>query len=533
MRVWFKHGLVRVIAFVIVGIAVVVSTQLLRGQDPEEVTSKIRQMVRSTILAWVREPGSSETSEASLQTLGTGPQRTAAIEKVVVPTPKILTFAAAQTTPPRIDVPAYCEKSDVSAGSIVMGDKIQLRLFAAIRIPTVGSGSSSTAQVDAVAYERLDLSGIYDIGEDGTAALPLIGRIELVGRSLACAEALVASEIAAQDDSISTVTASFSARLPVTVSGAVRAPGAYTHTPGMNVNRLLNLAGASFGDGPITPQEFESLIAQRNEMRHRQILAAIELGRLQANIAGKDDIVIADGLVANVPATLLSALIDAESTALRQDLSVSRVSDERSAVAIAGLVQKFEDTRSQLATVETQLSSLQVRHDEMTSFKSRGLIQASQLDVLLSNLMELNRIRMQLETDQSNLESQIELAKEDARLAIQVRLQDFSRRAAALAGEISLFEVQLSAIGSRLAGHGIGTEGADFALPLLVSVLRTEVNGAYRLDATLDTVILPGDMVTISLSTNSLPANVFEKQVTADNDEAGDAGAIAPGRLQR
>lgn len=528
LRAWFKHGLVRVIAFLIVGTAVVVSTQLLRGQNPGDASSGIRQFVSGTILSWVRESDSSESlSEASAQTPSVELQSIASVDEVDLPTPKAVSFAADESAEPMLDVTGSCGVIEGSAGSIVMGDKIQLRFFAAVRVPNVDASSLPAAPSEAVAYERLDLSGIYEIAEDGTAALPLIGRIPLIDRTLACAETIVASEIAAQDGSVGTVTASFSARLPVTVSGAVRAPGTYAYSPGMTVNRLLNLAGANFGEGPVTPQEFEGLTAQRNELLYRQILAVIELGRLNANIAGKDKIVISDDLAAAVPETVVSALIDAESTALKQDLLVSRMSDQRTDVAIAGLVQKFEDTRSQLATVDTQLASLQQRNEEMTSIKSRGLIQASQLDGLLSNLMEVNRIKMQLETDQSNLESQIALAKEDAQLAVQVRMQDFSRRAAALSGEISLFDVQLSAIGARLAGHGAGSAGTDFDMPIVVSVLRSEAKGAYRLDATLDTLVLPGDMVTISLS-----GTQSAKQITAENDVANDAGATASGSLQ-
>jgi len=58
-------------------------------------------------------------------------------------------------------------------------------------------------------------------------------------------------------------------------------------------------------------------------------------------------------------------------------------------------------------------------------------------------------------------------------------------------------------------------------------VLRTEVSGAYRLEATLDTVILPGDMVTVSLS-----SDIIEKQVTAENNVANASGATASGSLQ-
>lgn len=520
---WFKHGLVRVVAFLVVGLTVIVSTQLLRGQQSEGIISGIRHLFYTTSVTDPAAPQTEGMRSADLPTLEIDPSVAAEVEAVVVLAPTTQTLAAVKPT----IIPADCAKRGIAAGSIVLGDKIQLRFFAAVHLPSTDADFSSIAQQQSLAYERLDLSGIYDIGEDGTAALPLIGRIDLFGQSLTCAEALVSREISAQDTSVSSVSASFAARLPVTVNGAVRAPGAYTHSPGMTVNRLLNLAGASFEEGPITPQDLDNLIAQRNELRHRQLLAAVELGRLTANIAGSDILVIPSAQASYVSSTQLAALVDAETIALKQDLSVSQRSDARSAVFIAGLEQTSEDTRSQLASVTSQISILQARYDEMTSFKSRGLIQASQLDVVQSNLMELNRIALQLETDQSNLKAQVAVAKEDAQLAVQVSLQGLSQRAAALSGDISLFDVQLLAIESRLAGHGIGNDTADVALPLVVTVLRPGITGAVRSSASLDTAILPGDMVTVSISSDPV-----DRQLRADNTEAGDPGAAAPGDLQ-
>ena len=529
MRVFYKYGLFRVVAFAVVGIVIIVSTQLLRGQNPAEATDKIRQLIRTTILALVQEPVViGEAAASDVQSSSAVSQTTASFGTTQGPATEVLTFAADQTNAPTLEIPENCQKANASTGATVIGDKIQFRFFAKVGVPKLESDGSATALLDQVAFERLDLSGVYDVAEDGTIALPLIGRLNLVGQTLACAEALVASEVAAQDTSVSAVTAAFSARLPVTISGAVSAPGSYAHTPSMTVNRLLNLAGARFIEGPITPQEFESLVAQRDEILHRQILGTLELGRLTANLAGKDSIDIGSGFGGKIPASVVSSLIDAEGLALRLDMSVSQMTDKRNAVAITGLNQKLEDTSNQLVLTETQIATLKSRHDEMTTFKTRGLIQGSQLDLVLSNLMELLRIKMQLVTEQSNLSSQIKLAEEDARLTIEQRQQDLSRRASIVSGEIGLFDLQIAAIETRLARHGVGSEGANLALPLVVSVQRNMVGGPTRFEAALDTPILPGDMLSVSLSTS-----MAAKQVTAANDNAGADDALVPELLQK
>lgn len=499
------------------------STQLLRGQDPAEATDRIKDLVHKTFFSMVQEPAANGAdTDLDQQASSPDSQSTETVDATLVPATEVFTFAADNSNSPNLELSDQCQQAGISTGSTVIGDKIQFRLFAKVGVPKLDADTLSTASAASVTFERLDLSGIYDVAEDGTAALPLIGRIALAGRTLACVEAVVASAVAAQDTSVSSVTASFAARLPITVSGAVNAPGSYSHTTGMTVKRLLSLAGATFNEGPITPQEFESLSAQRDEILHRQLVDTLEMGRLQANLQHKNSIDLSGSVATKVSSAVVSPLLEAETLALQQDLSVDRMTDNRNMISIAGLRQSLEDTLKQLDLTETQIATLQMRHDEMSSFKARGLMQSSQLDLVQSNLMELMRIKMQLVTDQSTLVSQIKLAEEDAQLTIQLRQQDLSRRAATLASEIGLFDVQIAAIEQRLAKHGIGSEGERRALPLFVSVQRSTVEGANSFDATLDTLILPGDMVTVSMSSNP-----SEKQSTAQNDEVGTPGALA------
>ena len=451
-----------------------------------------------------------ENADTAKQDIAAVQTETAQLEPA--PAPRTITLAQSETSKPLPVIPQGCATSEPAPGSIVIGDRLQLRFFATVAVPRTAEGGGDAIKAEPVAFERLDLSGTYEVGEDGSAALPLIGRVALAGQALSCAEAVIANAIALQDASVSAVTAAYSFRLPVTVSGAVRAPGAYSYSPGMTVDRLLNLSGATFSDGPITPQEFEGLLAQRDELMRRQITATLEMRRSEAVLAGRAELELSDSVLAEAPPEIINDLVATESAALTQDIAVTKMNEVRRAVEVDGLKQKMADLEKQLALVSDQLGNLQSRLDEVATLKSKGLLQASQLDTLISNVMELNRIQLQLQTDRSNLTSQLALASQDAGLEVQKQRQELSRHIAELAGQISLLEVQRQAIDSRLAAHGIGTQGEDRILPLQVSIQRTEPAGAYRFDATWQTPIFPGDMVNVSL-----PPNTTGKEITASS----------------
>jgi hypothetical protein len=371
-----------------------------------------------------------------------------------------------------------------------------------------------------MAFERLDLSGVYEVGEGGSVALPLLGRVNLTGQTLVCAEAVIARNVEQIDPSVSAVTASYSSRLPVTVKGAVRAPGAYNYAFGMTVDRLLSLAGATFSDSPITPEEFEALLAQRDELQRREITATLAKRRLEAVLAERSELDLSDTIVEDTPLDTVGPLISAESAALSEELALNRMSDERRSVEIEGLLRELADIESQLALATEQLKDLQSRQEEVMLLKSKGLIQVSQLDTLISNVMELHRIQMQLTSERSSLKSQIALSREDARLDIQRRKQGLAQRISELSGEISLLGLQRQAIESRLSSLGPGEPGTDRELPLVVSIRRTEATESYRLAADLQTMLFPGDIVSVSLPPTALGPKVTASSSAQDGGEA-------------
>ena len=535
MGISIKLALVRVTTFGVVGAAIIVSTQILRSTDPTETFNRYRQMVQEAVLSLLKAPqataegSADENAPAELQSLispgtdtlqeSTTP-KTFAAEMIAPPKPepepKAVSFASVAADAPRVEVPARCKTPEISSASTMIGDKIQLRFFAKVGMPGLPDDRTSLPKIETVAFERLDLSGVYEVTEDGTVALPLIGRVALAGQSLACTEALVANGVAGMDGSVSAVIASFASRPAVTVGGAVRAPGTYAFTPGMTVNRLLSLAGATFSDAPTTPQEIKALVAQRDEILRRQILAILEHGRLKANLEGRAEIDVRDSVVAEAPDDIVSSLIASETATLQHDISLDRAREARDAVALAGLQKQLEDTRAQLALLDSQIANLQARQDELSALKGRGLLQASQVDVALGSLMELSRLRMQLDSEQSNLALQISLARENARLARQTREQDLSQRATTLLGQISLFDVQRAAITERLNTYEINTAGEEPPSPLSVTIERTNVDKAYLFEASLDTPVFPGDMVSVSLLATNATHNVTARNSVSD-----------------
>jgi hypothetical protein len=95
-----KHGLVRISAFAVVGIAIVVSTQILRGQDPTETADRIVQAMRSAALRALQDTKAKPDVQIAVADLSVP------APLVIEPIAKVTTRASAAVRPPRPEIPA-------------------------------------------------------------------------------------------------------------------------------------------------------------------------------------------------------------------------------------------------------------------------------------------------------------------------------------------------------------------------------------------------------------------------------------------
>ena len=100
LGVFYKYGLFRITAFSVVGIVIIVSTQLLRGQDPTAAIGKISHFIRSAT-GLAQDPTSSAAPAVSdAQVNGDALQPNMSIASASPALAQTLTFAADQARPP-------------------------------------------------------------------------------------------------------------------------------------------------------------------------------------------------------------------------------------------------------------------------------------------------------------------------------------------------------------------------------------------------------------------------------------------------
>ena len=178
-----------------------------------------------------------------------------------------------------------CGREPRGADVAVLGDRLALRFFEESAL-AAGAASGTEQAGETIVFERLDLSGSYEVGVTGTVSLPAIGHVDVIGRDLPCIETLVTRAASARLRVNASISAAFAYRPPVLVRGTVRAPGAHAYSPGLTVERVLAQAGIMEEIGPLSALQLASLQAREDEL---SVLAAslfLDRARIEATLEG-------------------------------------------------------------------------------------------------------------------------------------------------------------------------------------------------------------------------------------------------------
>jgi protein involved in polysaccharide export with SLBB domain len=127
-----------------------------------------------------------------------------------------------------------------------------LGLFVGFLFQVPGSGYSA----DSVAYKlgtgdkvritifnEKDLSGDFDVNDQGVVALPLIGQVSLVGKTISEAEAFITEKYGQNYLVNPRVNVEVLNYRPFFILGEVKSPGSYPFINGMTVVNAVALAG--------------------------------------------------------------------------------------------------------------------------------------------------------------------------------------------------------------------------------------------------------------------------------------------------
>ncbi|CAM3403340.1 Soluble ligand binding domain-containing protein [Paracoccus nototheniae] len=413
---------------------------------------------------------------------------------------------------PAAIVPPECEAAADSPDVTVPGDRIALRIFesSALAAPA-GDGAPATD----IVFERLDLSGIYDVAGTGTLSLPALGHVDVAGRPLACVEALVSR---AAFDAMATqtmVSAAFDSRPPVLVRGAVRAPGSHGYSTGLTVARLLAQAGVLDDRDPAAQVRMIALRARQTELARTRASLSLERMRLRAALDGVGTLPADSPEVTAALALLGAERVTSEETALAAEIRAEGLRQTRTEATLADLAARIETAEQQRRVSETQADYYAARRAQQIEMLQNGFITDSRLDETAMRAMDAERIFLEKHDLLFRLQAERRLAQQDAELAGSERLRSVTAELRSITTALDAADSAFDTVMAELSLF------AEDGLRLEVSIERpTDATRTERIAADMDTLIHPGDLVTI------LPVPLPEDEDLAE--QAGDTPPPAP-----
>ncbi|MBD8906871.1 polysaccharide biosynthesis/export family protein [Methylorubrum zatmanii] len=387
---------------------------------------------------------------------------------------------------------------------------------------------SSGDKVTMVVFGQTDLTGEYVVDAAGDLNLPLVGRVRVAGLSPEQAETLVRTRLNDGYLRSATVSLRLAEMKPVYVLGEVRSPGSYTYRYGLTVLGAVALAGGGrVGDRSITEIKGE-VLAARERLRGLELARLAQRARqlrLEAQRDGRTSFV-SDELIGPEAAALMRGeqeIFGLQREAERSEIGLLRQQVERLETERAALTQ-------QRALIEEQvkLTEAQVRNYTRLSDNGHGL-----QSVLVDRQRENARVRAELARIDAELArnatstGELTLRQRDTENGFRRRvvsdLQATRQQLLETEASLPIARDLLESRSRRLAASDGGSEANSWS----VEVTRTQRDRAVTFQASLTSLLLPGDVVQVS------PARPGSAEPAPRKEGTATPGAASPGPVSQ
>lgn len=341
------------------------------------------------------------------------------------------------------------------------------------------------------------------VNADGRIMLPHIGGVPAAGSDLDAIRGRI--ETALSDQGIirkPTVVVEVSTYRPVYVGGAVARPGAIGFEVGLTVRQALVLAGGvdkSRSPGMPTTADLLDLKAKFKVNAAELVEVDSEIARLNAELAGSSG---PDTGTTAAPDDDTAPITALDGDLLRDELA-AKSSDQAHLQDLVGLVDFELDVLSKQATLqEEERETQQSQVDTAKSLHEQGLVP-------LPRVQELERERSRLDRDllenqafaararQNKASSEYDLATAETKWRIELR----EKLRAALLQRMK-FKAESEVIAGSLVAAGISLTSDSRLQPAEpdLTIHRRTDGGDQEIHATMDTEILPADVLDVTLA---------------------------------
>ncbi len=384
---------------------------------------------------------------------------------------------------------------ELTPSAAVAGDALRVRLFEEPRL----SGSEREDRgldLSALVFERLDLSGTYAVDERGELSIPLLGRIDAFGRSLACIEKVVADRYREVFSNAASVTASFETRRPVIVSGAVRSPGSYTLTPGMTVRHVLALAGSSLAGGVGPGQAISNLTARRLELDHLRVGLNLEISRIQAAMGLQTTIDFDPEQLREFDSVVGKPRVASELAALASTVNAYQLELEGAQSHVDELALRVKLLKEQQSVAEAQIDNKRTHLERLRPLSKKGLTPLTHMQSEEQGEMDLERLRLRISLELAAAQDAYNVARRELEQSAPAFQRQLSNELRDRLKELNGIEAQIASVDMQLGSLAQGGLERSGALPSLL-VIRQSRDESIRITANEDTALFPGDILEV------------------------------------
>jgi polysaccharide export outer membrane protein len=352
--------------------------------------------------------------------------------------------------------------------------------------------------------EAPKLGGDSKVDAEGNIVLPQLGSVQVAGMGLDAARARVEAELVKRDIlKAPTVLVEIAKYRPFYVGGKVARPGAIDYEPGLTVRHALILAGGagrSDEDRPLS-LDVPGLKAKWQTTSYQLLDVNSRIARLEAELVRNEhaQIAVAPGVVPEPDAQALASL-DRKILLDRLQTWSGSQAHLRDGITLLDLEIDVLGQQASLQDKERDIDSQQV--DAAQKLVDKGLMPLPRLQELqheqsraTRDLLENRAYIARARQNRSSAEYELNSADIKWRIDIRQQLRE------AMLDRVRL-KAELDALSAEILNAGVSLSEAETAsIRLVVVIYRTAEGREETLKAQMDTEVLPGDVVDVSVST--------------------------------
>jgi polysaccharide export outer membrane protein len=354
--------------------------------------------------------------------------------------------------------------------------------------------------------EAPKLGGNSKVDAEGNIVLPQLGSVRVAGMDLDAARARLEAELVKRDIlKAPTVLVEIAKYRPFYVGGKVARPGAIEYEPGLTVRHALILAGGAgrSDEDRLASLDVPDLRAKWQTTNYQLLDVNSRIARLQAELVRNEhaQVAVAPGVVPAQDAQVL-AMLDQKILLDRLQTWSGSQAHLRDGMALLDLEIDVLGQQASLQEKERDIDSQQV--DAAQKLVDKGLMPLPRLQELqheqsraTRDLLENRAYIARARQNRSTVEYELNSADIKWRIDIRQQLREAMLDRVRLKAELDALSAQILDAGASLS------EAESASIRTVVVIYRTAEGREETLKAQMDTEVLPGDVLDVSVSTGA------------------------------